>query len=92
MSVLQIRQDGGPVVADASGRPIQVIVTDRPVAVDVIEAVREEVAAYPVATGPRTLFTVRVAGARVRLIHQHRDGRWTVDIMSSERPSLASAA
>jgi hypothetical protein len=92
MSLLQIRQDGGPVVADASGRPIQVFVADRPMAVDVIEVVREEVAAYPVATGPRTLFTVRASGSRLRLVHQHRDGQWTVDIMSSERPSLASAA
>ena len=92
MAVLQMRQDDRPVMTDASGRPVQVLGADGPMTVDVIEAVREEVAAYPVATGPRTLFTVRAAGTRLRLIHEHRDGRWTVDVMGTERRSLASAA
>ena len=92
MSLLHNRQADRPVVTDSTGRPIQVMVEDEPLAVDAIESVREEVAAYPVATGPRTLFVVRAAGARLRLVHEHRARRWTVDILRSDRPTLASAA
>jgi hypothetical protein len=92
MSVLHPRYVERPVVADAGGRPVQVIVDDETLSVEAIESVREEVAAYPVTTGPRTLFVVRAAGARLRLIHEHQGRRWTVEVLRSERPSLAPAA
>ena len=41
-------------------------------------AIREEVAAYPVITGPRTLFEVDTPRARLALTFQHRSRRWTV--------------
>jgi hypothetical protein len=92
MSLINIRQHDRSVVADASGRPVQVVVEDEVRAVEAIESVREEVAAYPVGTGPRTLFVVRAAGVRLRLIHEHRDRRWTIELARSDRTRLASAA
>jgi hypothetical protein len=92
MSLPNLRPQERSVVTDRSGRPIQVIVADHPVVVESIEGVREEIAAYPVATGPRTLFTVRAAGVRLRLVHEHAAGRWTVDVIGSGAPVLASAA
>jgi hypothetical protein len=35
---------------------------------------------------------VRTAGARLRLVHEHRARRWTVDVLRSDQSSLASAA
>jgi hypothetical protein len=92
MSRSHLRSSHNAVVTDGSGRPIQVVVADHPVAVEAIETVREEIAAYPVATGPRTLFTVRAAGTRLRLVHEHAAGRWTVDVIGLGSPALASAA
>ena len=43
-----------------------------------LSAVREEAAAYPVITGPRTLFEVETPRARLALTYQHRSRRWTV--------------
>ena len=42
------------------------------------QAVRQEAAAYPVITGPRTLFEVDTPRARLSLTFQHRSRRWTV--------------
>jgi len=42
-------------------------------------AVRDESSAYPAITGPRTLFEVETATARVALTYQHRSRRWTID-------------
>jgi hypothetical protein len=92
MSLLHIRPNADPVIADAAGRPREVVVGDRSVAVTAIEAVREEIAAYPVASGPRTLFVVRAGGARLRVVHEHRARRWTVESIEPEGAALASAA
>ena len=43
-----------------------------------LAAVREEAAAYPVITGPRTLFEVDTPRARLALTFQHRSRRWTI--------------
>lgn len=42
-------------------------------------AVRNEQAAYPVITGPRTMFEVDTPGVRVALTYLHRSRRWTID-------------
>ena len=42
-------------------------------------AVRSEQAAYPVITGPRTMFEVDTPGVRVALTYLHRSRRWTID-------------
>jgi hypothetical protein len=92
MSLRHVRPTTDPVIADAAGRPREVVIGDRPVAIAVIEAVREELAAYPVASGPRTLFVVRAGGARLRLVHEHRARRWTVEAIDAEDATLATAA
>ena len=92
MSLLPIRPATDTVLADGAGRPRQVVIGERTVAITAIEAVREEVAAYPVATGPRTLFTVHAGGARLRLIHEHRPRRWTIEVVGSGGVALPTAA
>jgi hypothetical protein len=92
MSLLQTRPIDRPVLTDVTGRPIRVVIAEHRVSVDTIEAVREEVAAYPAATGPRTLFRVLAGGTRLRLVHEHRADRWTVDTVRAEPAPLASAA
>jgi hypothetical protein len=42
-------------------------------------AVRNEQAAYPVITGPRTLFEVDTPTMRLALTYLHRSRRWTID-------------
>jgi hypothetical protein len=42
-------------------------------------AVRDEQAAYPVITGPRTLFEVDTPTLRLSLTYLHRSRRWTID-------------
>jgi hypothetical protein len=54
-----------------------------------LAAVREEAAAYPVITGPRTLFVVDTPRARVSLTYLHRSRRWTITGMDED---LARAA
>jgi hypothetical protein len=54
-----------------------------------LAAVREEAAAYPVITGPRTLFIVDTPKARVSLTYLHRSRRWTVTGVDTETPPAA---
>jgi hypothetical protein len=42
-------------------------------------SVRDESAAYPAITGPRTLFQVDTPALRVALTYMHRSRRWTID-------------
>ena len=44
-----------------------------------ITAVRDETAAFPVITGPRTLFEVATSVARFTLSYRHRTRRWTIE-------------
>jgi hypothetical protein len=57
-----------------------------------VEQVRDESKAYPVGVGPRTVFIVRTATARLRLAFGHRDRRWTIVGVEPTRRLLASAA
>lgn len=50
-----------------------------------LAAVREEAAAYPVVTGPRTLFEVETPRARLALTYMHRSRRWTITALDEER-------
>ena len=52
-----------------------------------LAAVREEAAAYPVVTGPRTLFEVDTPRARLALTYMHRSRRWTITALDDERPA-----
>ena len=49
--------------------------------------VRDESAAFPVVTGPRTLFEVETADAHMTLVFRHRSRKWTLEEMD-----LAKAA
>jgi len=61
-----------------SGRPREITWGDERLPITHLNAVREEAAAYPVITGPRTLFEVETPNARLSLSYQHRSRRWTV--------------
>ena len=60
------------------GTPREIRWGDQRLTVVALASVREEAAAYPVITGPRTLFEVETADARLSLTYQHRSRRWTV--------------
>jgi len=66
------------------GRPREVTWGDERMTVTRLVAVREEAAAYPVITGPRTLFEVETARARLSLTYLHRSRRWTVTGMDDQ--------
>ena len=71
------------------GRPREVTLGDQRLTVTRLVAVREEAAAYPVITGPRTLFEVETAEARLSLTYQHRSRRWTVTGLDDAVPRAA---
>jgi hypothetical protein len=61
-----------------SGRPREVTWGDQRLPITQVAAIREETAAYPVISGPRTLFEVETPRARLSLTFMHRSRRWTV--------------
>ena len=67
------------------GAPREITWGDERLSVTRLTAVREEAAAYPVITGPRTLFEVETARARLALTYQHRSRRWTITALDEER-------
>ena len=67
-----------------SGRPREIRWGGQRLPVLRLEVVREEAAAYPVITGPRTLFEVDTPSARLALAFQHRSRRWTVTGLDRE--------
>ena len=76
---VRVRTDG------VSGRPREVTWGDERLPITYLAAIREEAAAYPVITGPRTLFEVQTPRVRLALTYQHRSKRWTVTALDSER-------
>jgi hypothetical protein len=54
-------------------------------------AVRDERSAFPVITGPRTMFEVETPHARLALTYMHRSRRWAVEGLD-EDPGLALRA
>jgi hypothetical protein len=61
------------------GRPREVTLGGRRLRVLEVLGVRDESAAFPVVTGPRTLFDVATDGARMTLVFRHRSRRWTLE-------------
>ena len=61
------------------GRPREVTLHGRRLRVLEVLGVRDESAAFPVVTGPRTLFEVETADARIKLAFRHRSRRWTIE-------------
>jgi len=73
-----------------SGRPREVTWGHERLLVTRLAVVREEAAAYPVITGPRTLFEVDTPRARLSLTFLHRSRRWTVTGLDSTRRTRAA--
>ena len=71
------------------GSPREITWGDERLLVTRLTAVREEAAAYPVITGPRTLFEVETARARLSLIYQHRSRRWTITGLDDHTRAVA---
>jgi hypothetical protein len=67
-----------------SGRPTEITWGDERLSITRLAAVREEAAAYPVISGPRTLFEVDTPRARLSLTFAHRSRRWTVTGLDDE--------
>jgi hypothetical protein len=69
------------------GRPREVTLDGRRLRVLEVLGVRDESSAFPVVTGPRTLFDVETADARMTLAFRHRSRKWML-----EELDLAKAA
>lgn len=67
------------------GRPREVNLNGRRMRVLEVVGVRDESAAFPVVTGPRTLFEVETADARLKLAFRHRSRRWTVEAVEAHK-------
>jgi hypothetical protein len=67
------------------GSPREITWGDEHLPVTRLASVREEAAAYPVITGPRTLFEVETPRARFALTFQHRSRRWTITALDEVR-------
>jgi hypothetical protein len=80
------------VATDNAGRPREIRMEGERLRVTGLESVRAETAAYPVETGPRTVFVVTAAGRRYKLVHLLRARRWTVEPLGPGQTDLASAA
>ena len=61
------------------GRPRSIRMAREVVPVIEIAQVRDELAAYPAARGPRTIFDVRTPDARLRLSFEKRRRRWLLE-------------
>ncbi len=80
------------VVVDGAGRPREIRTTGARLAITGLESVRDETAAYPLESGPRTVFIVEASDRRYRLVHLLRNHRWTVEELPARHPGLSSAA
>ena len=79
-------------VDTATGRPREIRTDGQRLAVSALESVRDETSAYPLDSGPRTVFVVRAAGRRFRLVHELDDRRWTIEDLGVHAAALAHAA
>lgn len=80
------------VVDGNTGRPREIRDSGRRRPITALETVRDETAAYPAGSGPRTVFVVQARDRRYRLIHLRRDRRWLVEDLGCEASPSAYAA
>ncbi|MFL5778594.1 MAG: hypothetical protein ACJ761_06590 [Chloroflexota bacterium] len=71
------------------GRPREITWDERHLPITRLAAIREEAAAYPVVTGPRTLFEVETPVARLALTYTHRSRRWTITALDEGTATAA---
>jgi len=76
----------------ASGRPREICTAGERLAVTALLSVRDETSAYPIDSGPRTVFVVTASDRRYRLVHLLRDRRWTVEELGVVQAGLIEAA
>jgi hypothetical protein len=67
------------------GRPREVTLNGRRHRILDVIGVRDESSAFPVVTGPRTLFEVETADAFLQLSFRHRSRRWTIEGMETRK-------
>lgn len=75
-----------------SGRPREFRAGGERLVVTSLEGIRDETAAYPMESGPRTVFLVRSDQRRYRLVHLLRDRRWTIEELPSRATGLTRVA
>ncbi len=81
------------VALDQAGRPREVRTAGERIPVTRLESIRDEIAAYPLGSGPRRVFVIEASGRRYRLVHLLRKRRWTVEELAVPVAShLAEAA
>lgn len=74
------------------GRPLSITIARETVPVVAVEVVRRESAAYPAASGPRTLFRVLTPAARYALTYEHGRRRWFVEALDADVHQVRAAA
>jgi hypothetical protein len=67
-------------------RPREITWRDERLPVTRVASVRTETAAYPVVTGPRTVYEVTTHRARIAFIFRHRSRRWTIEALEEVTP------
>jgi len=60
-------------------RPREVTWAGRRLPILGVVGVRDETAAFPVVSGPRTIYDVLTPMARMKLAYRHRTRRWTIE-------------
>jgi len=75
-----------------TGRPRAIRMGSGEQPVLAIERIRDESSAYRAHRGPRTIFVVRTADARMQLSFEHRPRRWVLDGMEVRQDPLRRAA
>jgi hypothetical protein len=66
------------------GTPREISWQGETVPVTRLVAVRDERSAFPVITGPRTMFEVETPRARFSLTYLHRSRRWAIEGLDQE--------
>jgi hypothetical protein len=75
-----------------TGRPRTVRLGGERIPVTALARVREEAAAYPAETGPRTLFEIETPPARLAVAYEHRRRRWVLQGLDADPEPLTPAA
>lgn len=68
------------------GRPRAVRFGGETLPVTSVARVRRELAAYPRAVGPRTLFEVVTPSLRLQLAYRHRPRSWSLEGIDAQEP------
>lgn len=80
------------VSVDPRGRPREIRQWGQRLIVSSLDRVRDETAAYPLGSEPRTVFVVTASGERFRLVHLLRHRRWTVEHLGAALSDLERVA